>query len=390
MEAVHMIRSQWTESAAAFIFLMGMVSLFADMTHEGARSIFGVYLNLLGASAGIIGFVTGLGELLGYSLRFVTGVIADKTRQYWLMTVFGYVINVLAIPCLALVPDQGWIWASVFIVLERMGKAVRQPAKNTLLSFAASKNGMGKGFAVQEFMDQIGAFLGPVIIFAVLSLQKGEATAAAYSRCFAILFIPALACIFCVLSAKRKFPHPDQFEIKSSVNGTFYFRKSFVCYMGAIGLLAFGFIDFPLITMHAARTGLVAGDTLPLLYAAAMLADAFSASFAFFAFSGDSSDMLWLGVVLWGIGMGAQESVLRSAVSSMVPTAFRSTGFGIFETGFGIAWFAGSWLLGILYSQSVNLMIFISCLTQLLAVPLFLWTCQRMKTEQKEIETEGV
>ena len=151
-------------SAMSFIVLLGIVSLFSDMTHEGASSIRGAYLSILGASAATIGFVSGLGELVGYSLRFVFGRLTDKTKKYWAMTIAGYVIDCFAVPALALVPKDGWIWACILLMIERTGKAIKKPAKNTLLSFAASQEGAGKSFAIQEALDQIGAFLGPLML----------------------------------------------------------------------------------------------------------------------------------------------------------------------------------------------------------------------------------
>ena len=121
------------QGAMAFIFLMGIVSLFSDMTHEGARSILGEYLNLTGASAATIGFVSGVGELCGYSLRLFSGFIADKTKKYWTLVIAGYALQVLAIPALALVPRNGWIIACGLVVLELVGKAIKKPAKKKRL-----------------------------------------------------------------------------------------------------------------------------------------------------------------------------------------------------------------------------------------------------------------
>ena len=120
-------KKQAISGAVAFLTLMGMVSLFSDMTHEGARSILGEYLNLAGASAASIGFVSGIGELCGYSLRLISGFVADKTRKYWTLVIAGYVIQVLAIPALALIPEHGWIWACGLVILERIGKAQDVP-----------------------------------------------------------------------------------------------------------------------------------------------------------------------------------------------------------------------------------------------------------------------
>ncbi|HPE16697.1 MAG TPA: MFS transporter [Oscillospiraceae bacterium] len=383
------------KAALTFIVLMGVVSLFSDMTHEGARSILGDYLSLAGASAAVISFVSGLGELVGYSLRLLTGILADKTKRYWTLTVVGYTVDVLAIPALALVPRGGWILACALVILERAAKAVKKPAKDTLLSFAAARTGVGKSFALQEFLDQLGAFLGPVILFLVLLVRKGGDTFSNYALCFAVLGIPAVVTIALLLTAKRKFPDPESFEPEPKDPAPpFHMNRAFLFYLAAIGFFAFGFLDFTLITLHTARSGLIASDALPLLYAGAMVVDAFSAlffgwlydrrgvrvlmlstllsaPFAVFIFLLDARWALFLGVALWGVGMGAQESILKAAVTTLVPKQSRSTGFGVFQTSFGVCWFLGSWLMGALYDASPVRMVIFSVAMELAAVPLF-------------------
>lgn len=384
-------KKQAISGAVAFLTLMGMVSLFSDMTHEGARSILGEYLNLAGASAASIGFVSGIGELCGYSLRLISGFVADKTRKYWTLVIAGYVIQVLAIPALALIPEHGWIWACGLVILERIGKAVKKPAKNTLVSFAASEIGTGKGFAYQEFLDQLGAFLGPVILFVTAIVKGTEDLFTTYRLSFAVLLIPAMITIALVLSAKIKYPNPEMFEKQEEAPSAFRLKKSFVLYMAAICLFAFGFADFTLITLHAAKKLAFPESALSLLYAAAMAVDAFAALvfgwlydkvgmkalilstlcstfFSCFVFLSGEAWMIGIGILLWGIGMGAQESVMKAAVSGIIPRSMRSTGFGIFETGFGIAWFLGSWLLGFLYDWNPVFLVAVSVLSQLLSI----------------------
>ena len=381
---------------------MGIVSLFADMTYEGARSIYGAYLPLLGASATVIGFVTGLGEFIGYALRLATGIIADKTKNYWTMTLIGYGVNVIAIPLLAFVPENGWILACMLIILERTGKAVRQPAKNTLFSYAATQVGVGKAFALQEFLDQLGAFIGPILLFCILWLKGGEASLKTYAVCFAVLAFPALLSIFWLLLAKKSFPNPEHFEREPS-SEVFKAEHAFILYLTAISLFALGFVDFPLITMHAARQEIIPPSTLPLLYAVAMLVDAFSALFfgwlydriqfkalilsgllsaflAVFIFSVSTFWGIAVGVILWGVGMGAQESILKAAVVTLTPKKNRSTSFGFFESCFGLCWFLGSWLMGWLYDMNIAWLVAFSVTTQLLALPMY--ACLYLKAER--------
>ncbi len=406
-----MNKRKGVSGALMFITLMGIVSLFSDMTHEGARSVLGDYLNLVGASGATIGFVAGVGELCGYSLRLLSGYLADKTRRYWTLTVVGYVIQVLAIPALALVPENGWVIACGLVILERVGKAVKKPAKNTLVSFAASEIGTGKGFAYQEFLDQLGAFLGPVILFLIGAVKGGGDQFTTYRLSFAVLGIPALITIALILTARAKYPDPEIFEKRQDDATQLRPQRSFLYYMIAICLFAFGFADFALITLHAARTQAFPSSALSLLYAGAMAADAFaalffgwlydriglkalsistlcSAFFSCFVFLTDNPVWMGAGILLWGVGMGAQESIMKAAVSSIIPRSMRSTGFGIFETGFGVAWFLGSWLLGWLYDINPAYIAAVSVPVQLLAIA-FYGVCMKKRREEETAVTEG-
>ncbi|MDD3228252.1 MAG: MFS transporter [Oscillospiraceae bacterium] len=393
--------------AMLFILLFGIVSLFSDMTHEGASSIRGAYLSLLGASAGTIGFISGLGELIGYSMRYVFGKLTDKTKRYWPMTIAGYILDVLAVPALALVGEHGWMAACMLLVIQRMGKAIKKPAKDTIMSFAASQEGVGKSFGIQEVLDQIGAFLGPVLLYLVMLFKTDGTTFQVYSTCFAVLAIPGAITIILLLVTKHRFPNPEHFEPEPKEYVPFKMKKDFVFYIAGISLFAFGFIDYSIIIMHvsntytnlasglAETTSLVNSGTLPLLYAGAMLVDAvaalffglmydkkgvkalvwstiISAPFAIFVFGFHSVPAVLLGIALWGVGMGAQESILKAAVTNMVPKQCRATGYGIFECSFGVFWFLGSWLLGVLYDMSIPAMIAVSVLAQLAAIPLYL------------------
>lgn len=379
-----------------FILLFGVVSLFSDMTHESANSIRGAFLALAGASAAVIGFVSGLGELVGYGLRYVFGRLTDKTRRYWPMVLFGYTLDVVAVPALALVSRNEWVLACALLIVQRLGKAIKKPAKDTVMSFAASQEGVGKSFAIQELLDQIGAVLGPILLYVIMLFQRRDDAFSDYRTCFAFLAIPGAITLLLLWLTYKKFPHPENFEPEPKQYVPFHVSKRFVMYILGISLFAFGFADYSLIVMHFSRHHLFTADVLPLLYALAMLTDAASAfvfgwmfdrharlslvvstlvaaPFALFAFLGGSVASAVLGVVLWGIGMGAQESILKAAVATMVPKCSRATGYGIFECCFGAAWFLGSWLLGVLYDRSLLAMVLVSVAAQLLAATMFCW-----------------
>lgn len=374
-----------------FVLLIGLVSFFADMTYEGARSVTGPYLGILGASATVVGFVAGFGELLGYGLRLVSGYLSDRTGRYWPITFVGYGLNLLAVPALAL--TGRWEIAALLMIAERVGKAIRVPARDAMLSHASANVGQGKGFGVHEAMDQAGAVVGPLIVAGMLAWRDD------YKAAFAILLIPAILAILMLANARRLFPHPSDLEATPGDLDRRDLPRSFWIYMVAAGLVAVGFADFPLIAFHFQKVSLLSPDMIPIFFAIAMGVDAIaalifgnlfdhiglpaliaatvlSAGFAPLVFFG-GVQLALIGVVLWGIGMGAQESVMRAAVAGMAPSDKRGTAYGIFNTGFGVFWFAGSLAMGVLYDTSRLWLVIFSVVFQLAAIPLFVIVARR-------------
>jgi MFS family permease len=372
--------------ALRFIVLLGVVSLFADMTYEGARSITGPFLAVLGASGTAVGVVAGLGELIGYALRLVAGVLSDRTRRYWAITFLGYGVNLLAVPLLALAGS--WPAAAALMVAERIGKALRTPPRDAMLSHATARVGRGFGFGLHEALDQIGAVLGPLIVTAVLVAQ-GE-----YRWGFAVLVIPALIALAVLTLARFLYPHPGELEPTAPALSPAGLPRAYWWYLGAVALVGAGFADFPLIAFHFERTATVPTLWIPTLYAVAMGVDALaavvfgrlydrlglrvllaavalSAVAAPLVFAGGMIGALF-GMALWGVGMGAQESIMRAAVAGMVAAKRRGTAYGLFNAAFGGAWFLGSALLGVLYDRSLLGLVAFSALAQLLALPLLI------------------
>ncbi|MDH7480256.1 MAG: MFS transporter, partial [Syntrophomonadaceae bacterium] len=239
--------------ALRFVVLLGVVSLFSDLTYEGARSIAGPFLAVLGASATVVGFTAGLGELIGYSLRLVSGYVSDRTRRYWLITFMGYGLNLFAVPLLALAGR--WELAAALMVAERLGKAVRTPARDAMLSHATRSVGHGWGFGLHEALDQAGAVLGPLVVAGVLYLGGG------YPAGFAVLVVPAAMAIAVLLAAWRLYPDPHDLEAQAVRLEAGGLPRAFWIYLLGAALIAAGYVDFPLISYHFQRTGL-AGESL--------------------------------------------------------------------------------------------------------------------------------
>ncbi|MEK7298235.1 MAG: MFS transporter, partial [Planctomycetota bacterium] len=331
-----------------------------------------------------VGIVAGLGELIGHSLRLVSGYITDRIGRYWAITLFGYAMNMIAVPAIALAGR--WEIAAILMVTERVGKAIRTPARDAMLSHATKEIGRGKGFGLHEALDQIGEVLGPLIVATVLYFRNG------YKTGFAVLLIPAMMAISVLLTARWLYPQPRNLEIVRPELETKGFSRKFWIYLAAVACIAAGYADFPLIAYHFKKVSNVSDAWIPVFYSIAMGVDAIAALFFGYFFDKKGLSILIFaalgsmlfaplvflgnfpfalaGMAIWGMGMGAQESVMRAAIADMVPANRRGTGYGIFNTGYGVFWFFGSAIMGMLYDFSLTSLIAFSVVTQLAAVPL--------------------
>jgi MFS family permease len=371
--------------AYQFIIIMGVVSLFGDITYEGARSVTGPFLYTLGAKAAVVGLVAGLGEFLGYALRLLSGYWADKSGRYWVFVFLGYGL-ILAIPLLALAGI--WQVAAVFIIAERMGKAIRAPARDTILSYATHQVGRGWGFGIHEAMDQIGAVVGPLAISAVFFLQGG------YRTGFGIMVIPALMTVGMLVVARRKVSSPEHMEgahLSQSPHDGKKLPSAFWLYTIFAFLSVAGFANFQLIAYHFAVKSIVPAAQIPLLYAIAMGVDALVAlaigktydrvglvslialplltiPIPFLGFSGSYTLALG-GICLWGAVMGIQETIMRAAIADLTPVKRRGLAYGVFNTAYGAAWFTGGLVIGVLYEHSIFWVICFAVAMQIIALP---------------------
>src|SRR5215469_2552105 len=369
-------------SSLRFVLLFGVVNLFADMTCEGARSIIGIYMAQLGASAFATGTVAGFGEFLGYALRLVSKRWADRSRLYWPATLVGYIIQMVAVPTLGLVGS--WPHAAVLIVAERIGRATRTPPRDVMLAEVGEHMGRGWACGINETLAQCGALIGPLAIAAILFWRRDAHPA------FLLLGVPAVITPALVFGLRAGFPEAGLGSSKAATADDHRYPRAFWWYLGAVSLVAFGFADYALIAFHFTKAQVVPHPWIPIFYALAMGAGALgslafgrlfnrhglvvlvpltliAAAYAPLAFSG--SFVLALGgALLWGIGLGAHESVMQAAVAQMIPPQRLGTAYGFFGAAFGIAWFAGSAVMGALYDFSIQAAVVTAVFAQLLAV----------------------
>ena len=360
------------------------------MTYEGARSIHGPFLALLGASATAVGLISGVGELLGFGLRLASGMLADKSRQYWFLTIAGYGVNIVAVPLLAFAPN--WQTVAMLVVLERVGKSVRAPARDVMLSNAAQSVGAGWGFGLHAAMDQVGAVLGPLMVAGIYAWRHE------YRQGFLWLGVPAAITIVLLFVAKHYYPKED--AAPPAVAQAQRYPTSFWVYIAAASLLAIGYADYSLIGYHLMQTHVASESAIPLFYALAMAVNAVSAlvfgkwydrqgivSLIVGTLIASASLPLcflggfeWAvaGMVAWGAGMGAIDAVLRAGISKQVSMNKRGTAFGVFNAAYGIAWFVGSVAMGRLYDGAgPGGLVMFGVAAQMAAVLMFLWFRQR-------------
>jgi len=371
--------------ALKFVLMVGIMSFFADFTYEGSRSITGPYLGLLGASAFAVSVISGAGEFVGYNIRLFSGRRADQTGRYWPITIGGYILQMTVVPLLALAGS--WQWAAVLIIAERIGKGIRNPPRDAMLSHAAKDIGYGWAFGLHEALDQFGALFGPLLVALVLAVGDHD-----YKVAFAVLAIPAAIMLSLLGVARVLYPRPQDLTSAPAQVRTQGLPRVFWIYVAGAALAAAGFADFPLIAFHFQRAGTVSATLTPVFYAVAMAVSGtgslvlgklfdragigvlipltvVSAVYAPLVFLGGFWAVL-VGSALWGLGMGVQESLIPAAVAPMVAAGRRASAYGLFTGIYGTAWVAGSIVIGVLVSVSVSGLVAFCMVCELAVIPL--------------------
>ena len=401
-------------SAWRFVVWFGIVAMFADIVYEGARSITGPLLASLGASALVVGVVTGVGEAAALLLRLVSGPLTDRTGRFWAWTLAGYALTVVSVPLLGLASAL-WV-ASGLVIAERVGKAVRSPAKDTLLSHATAVTGRGRGFAVHEALDQVGALTGPLAVAGVLAVTGND-----YTPALLVLAVPGVVAFALVVWLCVRVPRPALYELDREtatstpagvtagtvetatvpVAPSGALPGAFWAYAAFAGLTTIGFATFGVLSFHLVTAGLLSAAAVPVLYAAAMVVDAVAAvatGLAYdrlgarvlvvlpfvaalvpmLAFSGTVAVAV-VGALAWGVALGVQESTLRATVADLVGPGRRATAYGIFGAVLGVSAAAGGALAGGLYEVSVPLLVSVTAALQLLALTVLVVTLRRAR-----------
>jgi MFS family permease len=374
-----------------FVMAFGLISALGDFVYEGARSITGPYLATFGASAALVGFITGAGEAVALVFRFWTGKLSDRTQRHWTQSIAGYTMTMISVPLMAV----AWtLWpAAVLTITERFGKAVRTPARDTMLAQASVKIGRGHAFAVHEALDQSGAFVGPLVVALAIALGGSLRWG------FAILVVPAIAAMLVIFRVRRAVPEPAAYEHADVPQMYEELHPStlptrFWWYAGYTAVNMLGFATFAVLAYHLQVQHVVKEAVIPIVYAVAMgmaalgalgsgrLYDRFglrglvvvpvlTAIVPFLSFS-TTPAVIWIGAAIWGLGLGMHESTMRAAVADLVPRHRRGTGYGTFTAVYGLAWMLGGTLIGALYGHSVRSVEAFVVITQIVALLAFI------------------
>ncbi len=384
-----------TKRAYQFIILFGVISLLGDIIYEGARSVNAQYLKELGASALWVGVVAGLGEFIGYAIRLVSGYVSDRTKAYWLFTFIGYGL-LISVPLLALTGI--WQVAAILMVAERLGKALRSPAKDTILSQVTTQVGRGLGFGLHEAVDQIGAIAGP-LIFTVIFAYIVD-----YNLGYTIMWIPFVLLIGVLIIARYLVPHPEKFETsKTASNLPDKLTTTFWVYTAFSAFAIIGFASFPVVAYHLKANAIVSDAAIPLLYAVAMGVDAVCAIVIGKLYDKNGLQVLivipvlsaivpvlaftfnWIavviGIILWGVVMAIHETIMRAAIADLTSLKKRGTGYGIFNTAYGVFMFFGASIMGWLYEMNIAYIMVFAVVSEVIALVLFIYIMRLQKQQ---------
>lgn len=370
-----------------FVLSFGLVSLLADMVYEGARSIIGPYLATLGASAAVVGIAAGAGEFIGYGLRVVSGYLVQRSSHYWAWTITGYALTVASVPLIG--ATHVIAPALLLYGTERLGKAVRSPAKDTLLSHASTQTGRGTAFGVHQAMDQLGAVLGPLLLAAVLAVRSDD-----YRLAFGVLVVPGVLVLALLAWLRHRVPDPSAYEVREPApvdepRGRVRLPPLLWRYVGAVAVLSCGVASFPLIAYHAQTRGLVSPAQIPLLFALAMLVDGLSglvmgrlydrrgayvllavpvAACASAIAFGANAVLVWVGVAIWGVVNGVLDSTVKAVVTELVDRDARPSAFGWLALVRGTGLLVAGVVLGVAYDHSVTLTVTLIVVANALAL----------------------
>jgi MFS family permease len=355
------------------IWALGLVSLFMDVSSEMIHGLLPVFLvSVLGASVATVGLIEGIGEATASISKLFSGWISDRLGKRKALTVIGYGVAALSKPLFAIAQSPSWVLAARFS--DRIGKGIRGAPRDALLGDLTPPGLTGAAFGLRQSLDTVGAFAGPLLAIALMTLFQGN-----FRRVFWCALVPALVSVAILVlavrepapGARRELQRPIRWAETCRLGGRRYW---IIVGVGAVLTLA-RFSEAFLI-LRAQRAGLAAGlaplvlVTMNVVFAASAypvgaLSDRFDrrliliagfvvliAADLVLAFAPGVA-LVMVGVGLWGLHLGLTQGLLAALVADTAPAALRGSAFGLFNFVSGVALLLASVLAGLLW-QSVG------------------------------------
>jgi MFS family permease len=364
------------------VWMLGLVSLFMDMSSELVHAVLPIYLTtVLGVSAFAVGVIEGVAEATASILKVVSGTWSDRAGRRKPLVLGGYALAALTKPWFPLAESAAGVVAARFV--DRIGKGIRGAPRDALVADVTPPDRRDAAYGLRQSLDTIGALLGPLIAMGLLALYPGELRG--------VLWFAVLPAVIAVLLLWRGVDEPPRgvgddaapvARSPASSGGRFgrgQLARLPARLWGVIALTALltcarlpeaflvlaawtrgvGLVWVPAVLIVMSATYAVSawpagiasarfGRRGMLLVGLLLLA----ASQALLARVTSGAGSFWFAVAVWGLHMGFTQGVLSAAVAAAAPADLRGTAFGVFHLGTGIAQLAAGAAIGALWAQA--------------------------------------
>ena len=225
------------------VFLMGLVSLFTDISSESIQSILPLFIIEIGGSVLILGLISGITNAIANILKGITGWMSDKINKRKPFIVAGYSLSNLSKPLIGLSPS--WEMVLGLKTTDRVGKGLRTSSRDALISFYATKK--GKAFGLHRAMDTLGAVLGSLLAFLLLLY------AWSFSQIIFFSIIPGLIAIALILPVKDVSPEELDKKLGKKIKKekSEKIDKNFIKLIVILGVIEFASLDVVFLIIRA-------------------------------------------------------------------------------------------------------------------------------------------
>ena len=347
------------------VWALGFVSLFMDVSSEMIHALLPVFLvTVLGASVTAVGFLEGIAEATASITKVFSGIWSDRVgRRKWLV-VAGYGLAALTKPLFATAPTAAWVFAARFA--DRIGKGIRGAPRDALIADLTPAAVRGASFGLRQTLDTVGAFAGPLLAIALMTITANE-----FRTVFWIAVVPALVAVALLILFVKE---PERARTQAPrartplrglgakywwlvlVAGLFTlarFSEAFLVLEASNAGLSAAWVPIVLVVMNVAysfsaypagwlsdrvnRWAVLGAGSALLIVADLMLA------------ASDSLAVVMLAIAVWGLHMGFTQGLFAALIADAAAADRRGTAFGVFYFVSGLALLAASVAAGVIW-----------------------------------------